>query len=111
MIVHTFLAIDKDIETKPNEVYGLVSGQTNGHHDREFYEPLITMCIMYTIIIHGFWQWWALDGLKAMFRWVSQTVSGCPGAMHGPLATAYSNQGNIEITILCLKKENYKGDE
>jgi hypothetical protein len=56
MIVHTFLAIDKDIETKPNEVYGLVSGQTNGHHDREFYEPLITMCIMYTIIIHGFWQ-------------------------------------------------------
>jgi hypothetical protein len=41
-----------------------------------------------------------------LFRWVS--VSGCPG---GPLATAYSIQGNIEITILCLKKENYKGDE
>jgi hypothetical protein len=56
MIVHTFLAIDKDIEIKPNEVYGLVSGQINGHHDREFYEPLITMHIMYTIIIHGFWQ-------------------------------------------------------
>jgi hypothetical protein len=58
MIMHTFLATDRDIETKPNEVYGLVSGQTNGYHDREFYEPLITMCIMYTIIIHGFWQWY-----------------------------------------------------
>ena len=35
------IAIDRDIETKPNEVYGLVPGQINGHHDREFYEPLI----------------------------------------------------------------------
>ena len=29
-------AIDKDIETKPNEVYGLVPGQRNEDHDREF---------------------------------------------------------------------------
>ena len=45
MVSCTFLsliiAIDRDIETKPNEVCGLVSGQTNEHHDREFCEPLI----------------------------------------------------------------------
>ena len=34
----SLIATDRDIETKPNEVYGLVSGQTTGHRDCEFYE-------------------------------------------------------------------------
>ena len=45
MVSCTFLSLiiasDRDIETKPNEVYGLVSEQTNEHHDCEFCEPLI----------------------------------------------------------------------
>ena len=45
----SLIATDTDIETKPNEVYGLVSGQTTGHRDREFYEALIMMHVMYTI--------------------------------------------------------------
>ena len=49
--MHTFplyIATDRNIETKPNEVYGLVSGQTTGHNDCEFYEALIMMTL-YTI--------------------------------------------------------------
>ena len=45
----SLIATDRDIETKPNEVYGLVSGQTTRHHDREIYEALIMMHVMYTI--------------------------------------------------------------
>ena len=37
----SLIATDRDIKTKPNESYGLVSGHTTGYHDREFYEALI----------------------------------------------------------------------
>ena len=46
------VATDRDIETKPNEVYGLVSGHTTGHHDREFYEAFIMMHIMHILKCH-----------------------------------------------------------
>ena len=36
--------IVRDIESKPNEVYGLVTRQTKEHCDREFYEHLHTNC-------------------------------------------------------------------
>ena len=52
------IAIDRDIETKPNEVYGLVSGQTNEHHDREFCEPLIMYMFVHIVMTVALFQYY-----------------------------------------------------